>query len=76
MKGSGVNLNKLNKINISKNKIVLLPSRVLKEKGISEFVLASQRLKKYPKWKFIVAGALDYKKNSGYTQDDFISFKK
>ena len=77
LKGSGVNLNKFKKINISKNKTVLLPSRVLKEKGVSEFVIASQKLKKkYPKWKFIVAGALDYKKQSGYTKDDLILLKK
>ncbi len=76
LRGSGVNLSKFKKINIIKNKIVLLPSRVLKEKGISEFVIASQKLKKkYPKWRFVVAGALDYKKQSGYTKDDLIRFK-
>ena len=42
--GSGVNLKIFRKIDISKNKIVLLPARVVKEKGILEFVEASRIL--------------------------------
>lgn len=65
IKGSGVNLTKFKfkKKNNSKN--VLLPARVIKEKGIVEFILAAVSLKKkYPEWNFIVAGTLDYKKQS------------
>ena len=47
LRGSGVNLRKFKKINIIKNRIVLLPSRVLKEKDISEFVLYFIPFKKY-----------------------------
>ena len=42
-----------------------MPARVIKEKGIEEFILAAVSLKKkYPEWNFIVAGTLDYKKQS------------
>ena len=64
IKGAGVDLNKFNIIKNNKSKNVLLPARVIKEKGIEEFIIASISLKKYPKWNFIVAGALDYNKQS------------
>ncbi len=65
IKGSGVDLSKYDYIKKNKSKNVLLPARVIKEKGIEEFISASLSLKKkYPKWNFIVAGALDYKKQS------------
>ncbi len=67
--GSGINLNKLKYKKEKKNtKIVLFPARVIKEKGIEEFIYAAKLLKKkYPDWKFIVAGAIDYDKNSNYS---------
>ena len=44
---------------------MLFPARILEEKGIIEFLYASLYLsKKFPKWKFLVAGSLDYKKNN------------
>lgn len=69
VKGSGVDLNKFKKINKKKNKIILLPARVIKEKGIIEFVKAAKILQKY-NWKFIVAGPLDYKKSSSFVKKD------
>lgn len=67
--GSGVDLNIFHRINISKNKIVILPARVLKEKGILEFVEASKILKsKYSDWKFYVVGSTDYMKKSSFTK--------
>ena len=75
--GSGVNLFKFKRINISKNRLVLLPSRVLKEKGIREFIVAANNLKKkYPNWKFFVAGSLDYKKQSGFNAQELDSLNK
>lgn len=75
--GSGVNLSKFKRINISKNKLVLFPSRVLKEKGIREFLIAANNLKKrYPNWKFVVAGSLDYKKQSGFSLQELDSLNK
>lgn len=58
IKGSGVDLQKFKPIakNINK-KIVLMPSRVVKSKGIYEFVKAAEILK--GKAKFIICGDLD-----------------
>jgi glycosyltransferase involved in cell wall biosynthesis len=65
IKGSGVDLKKFKKINNNTNKQVSLFARVLEEKGIKEFVCASIILKKrFPDWKFVVVGALDYEKKS------------
>ena len=62
--GVGVDLKKY-KHNQFIKKIVLFPARILEEKGIIEFLYASLYLsKKFPKWKFLVAGSLDYKKNN------------
>jgi len=63
IKGSGVD--KL-RVTPSKKKqrknIVLFPARAVYEKGIKEFIIASNNLKdKFPNWKFIIAGTLDYK---------------
>ena len=77
VRGSGVDLKKIKKISISTNKIVLLPSRVIKEKGIMEFVKAAEKLKKkYPSWKFIIAGALDYRKKSKFSNSEIHFFKR
>jgi glycosyltransferase involved in cell wall biosynthesis len=45
-----------------KENIVLMPARVLRTKGINEFCQAAKLLRpEFPDWRFIVAGALDYK---------------
>ena len=64
--GSGVDLKIFKKIkNRKKNKIILFSGRILKEKGIIEFMKASEILKqKFSDWKFIAAGATDYLKPS------------
>ena len=66
IKGSGVNLKKFKKINTTKNKIILLPARVVKEKGVVEFIKAARLLNKY-KYNFVIAGPLDYQKSSGFS---------
>lgn len=68
IKGSGVDLIKFKKVNINKNKIILLPARVVREKGIVEFIKASKLLKQY-QYKFVVAGSLDYEKSSGLKKE-------
>ena len=61
--GSGVNLMRFKNSNEAKEKIVLFPARVLRDKGIFEFISASHTLSNlYPEWDFIVAGDL-YSKN-------------
>jgi glycosyltransferase involved in cell wall biosynthesis len=60
--GSGVELEKLTHSKISeKDPIVLLPARMLWDKGVGEFIEAATQLKiLMPKWRFILAGAADY----------------
>ena len=49
------------KFKINKKKIVVLPSRLLKDKGVIEFVRSAKNLKqKYPRWSFKLIGARDY----------------
>ena len=62
IQSSGIKLNNKNQINLKdKKEIVLLPARIVIEKGIIEFCKAAEFLKKkYPKWKFYIAGTLDY----------------
>jgi glycosyltransferase involved in cell wall biosynthesis len=69
IKGSGVDLTEFKKVNIKQNKIILLPARVVKEKGIIEFIKASKLLQRY-QYDFVVAGALDYEKSSGFKKKD------
>lgn len=70
IKGSGINIKKFKYRKINNSKIVLLPARVIKEKGIEEFILAAQSLKKkYTDWKFLIAGAIDYEKKSQFNID-------
>mgnify|MGYP001289585085 CR=1 FL=1 len=77
LNGSGVDLSKFKKLDISKNRLVLMPSRVLREKGVKEFVIAANNLKKkYPNWLFVVAGSLDYKKKSDFSLEELKLFKK
>ena len=73
VRGSGVDLKKFKKINTRKNKIILLPARVIREKGIIEFIKASRLLKKY-QYKFIVAGPLDYEKSSSFKKNELNEF--
>ncbi len=57
--GSGVNLRRFKNSYETKEKIVLFPARVLRDKGIFEFINASTVLSNlYPNWDFIVAGDL------------------
>lgn len=59
IKGSGVDLQKFKPLTKNMNKkIVLLPSRVVKSKGIYEFVKAAEILQ--GKAKFVICGDLDH----------------
>jgi glycosyltransferase involved in cell wall biosynthesis len=60
--GSGVELEKFVNLEIeAKAPIVLLPARMLWDKGVGEFIEAARELKRLmPKWRFILAGAADY----------------
>ena len=63
IKGSGVDMTifKYRELDID-NKKIIFPARLLFDKGVKEFLESSEILsKEYPDWKFILAGALDYK---------------
>ena len=80
--GSGINLKKFgNHLIKEKKKLVILPGRYIKEKGIVEFVEAARIIKKkYNNWRFMIIGANDYnspskisqKKIHEWNQDNFI----
>ncbi len=78
IKGSGVDSSTTKPSNINqRKKIVLFPARAVKEKGIIEFIYASNYLKKkFPQWKFIIAGTLDYKGPGEFSENELIGLKK
>lgn len=67
--GSGVDVSAAHPAPMTERKpIVLLPGRVVRDKGIVEFAEAAIVLKlRYPDWRFIVAGSLDYENPSSLT---------
>ncbi len=71
IQGSGVNLSYYQNISFSnKKKIVLLPARMLKDKGVLEFYMAAKQLKlKGCKWQFILAGTADYENPSAISKE-------
>ena len=54
-----------------------MPSRVLREKGVTEFILAADILKReFPEWNFKIVGALDYSKQSSYSKVELLKLNK
>jgi glycosyltransferase involved in cell wall biosynthesis len=78
IKGSGVNLKKFAFSPIKQaEKIVLFPSRLLRNKGVIEFLEASKILsKKYPDWRFVLAGSIDYVHPTSISLEDINNFIK
>lgn len=60
--GSGVDLSLFDEVGpANKAHMVLLPARMLKDKGVEEFVAAARRLKvEAVGWRFVLAGAAGY----------------
>ena len=72
IKGVGVDLDSfaIDK-RLSKEKIVLFPARIIKDKGAREFVAAATVLgDKFKNWSFILAGAFDYISPSAISGDE------
>lgn len=69
--GSGVSLPIFLRAPIEdKHPIVLLPARMLLDKGVQEFVEAARTLKAVvPAWRFILAGAADYQNPSSVSRE-------
>jgi glycosyltransferase involved in cell wall biosynthesis len=67
--GSGVDLSLFTDMpSESIENIVLLPARVLRDKGVQEFVDAARELKQsHPDWRFVLAGAADYANPSAFS---------
>ncbi len=70
--GSGVDLTLFDPFEAAgKKPIVLLPARMLKDKGVLEFVAAASQLKTLvPEWQFVLAGAAGYDNPTAIAQAD------
>ncbi len=75
--GSGVDLSQYRDCNAgNKSKIVLFPARMIKDKGIENFVEAARRLKAVvPDWRFILAGVAGYDNPSAIDVDQLLSWQ-
>lgn len=75
--GSGVNLSLFEGCTAdNKSNIVLLPGRMLKDKGVEEFVEAARRIKVVePDWRFVLAGAAGYDNPSAIRDDQLQAWK-
>jgi glycosyltransferase involved in cell wall biosynthesis len=70
--GSGVDLSLFADFNLARKKpIVLLPARMLKDKGVREFVDAARKIRSSTQgWRFILAGAAGYDNPSAIAEED------
>lgn len=77
IKGSGVYLNRYSCNIDQKKKMVILPARMIKEKGIIEFVEAASYLKaKFNDWRFVLIGAADYDNPSVIKKEEIDAWVK
>jgi glycosyltransferase involved in cell wall biosynthesis len=59
-----------------KEEIVLLPARMLRDKGVVEFVEAARQVKRLqPAWRFILAGAANYENPSAIAKDRLLAWQ-
>jgi glycosyltransferase involved in cell wall biosynthesis len=59
-----------------KDRIVLLPARMLEDKGVREFVAAARKLKRLaPDWHFVLAGAAGYDNPTAIPQSDLVQWQ-
>ena len=70
--GSGVDLSLFaGCTSVDKTCMVLLPARMLKDKGVEEFVQAARQIKAgAPGWRFVLAGAAGYNNPSAFKAAD------
>ena len=68
--GSGVDLGAYVPLPIAgRDPIVVFPARLLKDKGLLEFVDAAKRLRPlHPAWRFVLAGTADYRNPSSVSE--------
>jgi glycosyltransferase involved in cell wall biosynthesis len=75
--GSGVDLSLFQGCTaVKKSNMVLLPARMLKDKGVEEFVEAARRIKAVvPDWRFVLAGAAGYDNPSSIRDNQLQSWQ-
>ena len=75
--GSGVRLDDFLDAQIElKSSFVLLPARMLFDKGVLEFVEAVQLIKHLvPGWRFVLAGAADYRNPTAIPQESLVEWQ-
>ncbi len=72
--GSGVDIKKLSNLKRKTNKNIVFSARLVKSKGIVEFIKAAIKLKKiFPDWNFHIYGANDYKSNDNFYLNNYNS---
>lgn len=73
--GSGVNIREFDKFrSLKKREIVLLPARLIRDKGICEFVSAVRILKtRFSGWQFLIAGVAGYDNPSSISESEILS---
>lgn len=77
IKGSGVRVKRYLSDIKKKKKIIMLPSRMIEEKGVKEFVEAAKILKKkFKDWKFLLVGAADYDNPTAINKEDLLKWSK
>lgn len=76
--GSGVELERFQGFSpFTKDKIILLPARMLRDKGVVEFVKAAKLVKaKESSWRFILAGAADYSNPSAISVEEIACWQR
>lgn len=76
--GSGVHIELYAGSDISAKKpLVLLPARMLRDKGVCEFVAAARQLKSHaPEWQFVLAGAAGYDNPSSISEDELLKWNQ
>ena len=76
--GSGVNVDLFAGCDISAKKpLVLLPARMLRDKGVCEFVAAARQLRRHaPEWQFLLAGAAGYDNPSSISKDELLKWSQ
>ena len=80
--GSGVNMKKFKRINLPKEPIFIMISRIIKEKGVLEYLEAAKEVNKiHPEARFILLGgydkslgAINSQELSSYIENDYVKY--
>ena len=77
IRGSGVDLEEFRGFEPkNKNNLVILPARMLEDKGVEDFVEAAAHVKmKAPSWRLLLVGAAGYDNPSAITQTQLQSWQ-